>query len=152
MEQLVSTCETFDYWRENVGDKVYHIQVLVSSEDSEQIIDSLQKSLSTIDGFRIIILPVEAIILKREKIKKKLGVSRVKKSPLKVRISREEIYEDISEASNFSTLYIVLVLLSAIVAGARQCGGYHRCYGYCAAFGSQCWPFFGYNAIGYQVS
>lgn len=110
-----------DIWQETIDSGRLHFEVLVSTEHSESVLDFLEKRFSHIDGFRIILLPVHASIprLKSDEegqadeevlSEKKKYVSKM------IRISREELYADIEKTVRLSWTFVVMVVLSAVVA------------------------------------
>ena len=91
------------------------VKILVFAEESESLLKSLQERFSDEDGFRINIIPVEASLPAEEMAVKSTDLSGDKENK-SFRLSREELYEDISTATKLTRVYVVLVILSAIVA------------------------------------
>ncbi len=95
------------------------VKILIFAEESESLLKLLQERFADVEGFRINIIPVEASLPVEEMEAKEspeaIGTSEEneKKS---FRLSREELYEDISTAAKLTWVYVVLVILSAIVA------------------------------------
>ncbi len=121
LKEILKEHSCIGVWSERIAEGKVHIQVLVPAEESEPILDRLEKRLSNIEGFRIVILPVEALIPRLEVTKtettKEEELANGKKPPPKsTRISREELYADINDAINLNTGFIALVMLSTIVA------------------------------------
>ncbi len=101
-------------WRELMEDGLFHVAFLVPAEESEPILDELEDLLSGVEGFRIVILPVEASIPRPdedESRKRRAGL--ISKTP---RVSREELYADLIETVRLNWVYILLVVLSTLVA------------------------------------
>jgi len=95
------------------------VKILVFAEESESLLKSLQEKFSDEEGFRINIIPVEASIPVEEmEAKSSLDIvdNSVAKEKKSFRLSREELYEDISTAAMLTGVYVVLVILSSIVA------------------------------------
>jgi uncharacterized hydrophobic protein (TIGR00341 family) len=94
------------------------VQILVDAQHVEAISDVLVNLYGTGDEFRLISLPVEATVptvVPSEDEKKKEGeAEQDQKKPR--RISREELYEDLAEAATLTNLYLVMVVLSTVVA------------------------------------
>jgi uncharacterized hydrophobic protein (TIGR00341 family) len=80
--------------------------------------DMLEKSFSSVEGFRLNLLPVEASVPRPEpeeqKESDKRGSVSEEKRPL--RISREELYSEISDTAKLSCVYIAMVFLATVVA------------------------------------
>jgi len=117
--EVLAKHPTLGVWSEKIAGRQLHVDVLVSAEESEPILDLLEKKLSGVEGFRIIILPVEASIPRPQKPEPEPeGLEKCETKPTrpKSRVSREELYADITEAINLNYPYIALVVLSTIVA------------------------------------
>ncbi len=108
-------------WDEKVSKKSIIVKIIAHAEDCEKILDKLEKRFSKTEDFRIVLLPVEATIPRPEEPKKEEEKEPAKKedkeSVLKIgRISREELYADVNESANITMVYLVLVVLSSVVA------------------------------------
>ncbi|MEZ5319411.1 MAG: TIGR00341 family protein [Vicinamibacterales bacterium] len=93
-------------------------RILVDAQDAEAISDLLTRHFGSADRFRVVLLPVEATL---PKIKRpppppapEPGGRAGRVGPK--RISREELYEDIAQASQLTPVYVVMVSLSTVVA------------------------------------
>jgi uncharacterized hydrophobic protein (TIGR00341 family) len=86
------------------------VRILLEAEESESVLDSLEKQCVAEEGNRVVILPVEATLPRDEPE----SVAAPEKLP--ERISREELYENIKDAARFSWVYLMMVALSTIVA------------------------------------
>ena len=69
LKEKLSEYPIHGLWSERVSEHQNHIQILISSENSGTILDLLENTFSNIDGFRIILLPVEATVPKIEEKK-----------------------------------------------------------------------------------
>ncbi len=95
------------------------IRILVDVENQQELLDALQRVVTREETWRIMLLPVEATIPKVEKensaptetnqprAKKLLGGS----------ITREELLDDMEKGGSLNMDFILMVVLSAIVAG-----------------------------------
>jgi len=104
------------------------IRILVPAEESEGLLDLLQTNFSLEEGFRINIFPVEATLPRPAQPKPSEEVSEgpqeisageaasEEKEKKMVRISREELYEDVEAAAQLTVFYMVMIFLSCIVA------------------------------------
>jgi uncharacterized hydrophobic protein (TIGR00341 family) len=110
------------------------VKVLLSTEDTERVLDLLETRFSKVEGFRIVLLQVQASLPRPEEIEDKRPASakRVNTVPEEVpsnealeeamlkakrsRISREELYADVTKTARLSRVYIFMVALSSIVA------------------------------------
>jgi uncharacterized hydrophobic protein (TIGR00341 family) len=106
-------------WREKLEEDRLLVRVLLHAEDTETVMDKINKRFSGSEDFRVIILPVEATLPRPEL--QEDSVPETEKTPegekqKPLRISREELYDDIADSSRFSYIYVVMVILSSIVA------------------------------------
>ncbi|HOI40767.1 MAG TPA: TIGR00341 family protein [Methanobacterium sp.] len=93
-------------------------KILVTTEDSESVLDQLEKSYSHLEGFRIFIMPVQASIPRIEENNNGISISedKGKNSEKSERISREELYTNVRSISKPTRVYFVMVILSSLVA------------------------------------
>jgi len=119
-ENLIAEQKILDVWQETVSEGRLHVQILLNTEQTEPVLDLLEKKFSHVDGFRIILLPVEASIPrpKQDKVTegKEEGKEAEKRKAAKTRISREELYTDVEQTTRYSWVFIVLMVLSSVVA------------------------------------
>lgn len=85
-------------------------KMLVTPGSQQACIDSIQKALSGSAGWRLVILPVEAARPEPEKDQEKPVL------PSGRMASREELYEDVRAGTRLDRTFIVLVMLSTVVA------------------------------------
>jgi uncharacterized hydrophobic protein (TIGR00341 family) len=101
-------------WKGRFSEDQILAKILVRAEESESLLDLLEDKFSKDDGFRINLFPVEAS-LPEAAINQNEEVSE-EKHKAKERISREELYSDIEAAAQTTKVYMVMVILSSIVA------------------------------------
>lgn len=95
------------------------VRILLKAEQSEAVLDRLEKSLGSDPANRILVLPVEATLPRPEpETATPVENPPPAESPAEPceRISREELFEDISDAARCSRVYMAMVVLSSIVA------------------------------------
>jgi uncharacterized hydrophobic protein (TIGR00341 family) len=121
IEEILREKAVIDIWQEKIEGNLSRMKILVSTGQSEAILDILEKKYAHTQGFRIIILPVEASI-PRPKPEEDLQAEdkglQASKKPVSrfLRISREELYADITKTVSLSWVFVVMVVFSAIVA------------------------------------
>ena len=86
--------------------------ILLEGADVESVMDELERRYSSDPIFRAILLPVSAAIPKPEEP----DDDEPKPPKPKARISRSELYDEITRASGLSSMFVTTVVLSAIVA------------------------------------
>ena len=100
------------------------IRLLVEAEQSEPVLDVLEQRYGNREGFRIVVLPVEAILPAPALPAAPPPAAQAEQPPESPeRISRQELYEDISNAAKCSGVYVAMVVLSSVVAAI---GLYHN--------------------------
>ena len=108
-------------WRDQLEDNWMLLRILIHSEATQELLDLVDKEFSMIEGMKIVILPVEAAVPRLKPLDSEVRFQR--KFPYlnipelrNAKVAREELLEDVEDSINFSWIYIVMVLLSTIVA------------------------------------
>jgi len=119
---LLDEQKTLSQWRAGADRDALHLRVLVESCNAAPLLDAFEKRFKETDGFRMVVLPVEASIPRPEPEQKESDQAEAPpESPAAgrndSRVVREELYEDITAHLGSSTTYIALVALSSVVAG-----------------------------------
>jgi uncharacterized hydrophobic protein (TIGR00341 family) len=120
-QDLLKGFDIIHFWHERGHEERFFIKLLLSAEKTEPVLDALEKRFSSKEAFRITLLPVEASIPRPEpgpepsSKEKKVRATR-KQETVGGRISREELYADIQDVAGFSKIYMVMVMLSSLVA------------------------------------
>jgi uncharacterized hydrophobic protein (TIGR00341 family) len=85
-------------------------EFLVSADNAQKVVDDLQSSMEGSDDWRINVVAVEATLprLSDEEAERQRDTATV--------TAREEIYEDISSGAQLGINFVVLTLISAVVA------------------------------------
>ena len=117
---------TIGIWEEWHSDEQALIRLLVDVEETEGLLDTLQQSLGNVEGFRVLLLSVEATLPRPEPPEEDddeetvtNGDDDVQDEPEErktSRISREELYTQLSDQVRPSSTFLVLVALSTLVA------------------------------------
>jgi hypothetical protein len=96
LAELPNAQDVLGHWDDRLGDDKVLVRLLVRAAHTEQMLDDLQNRFSQLDGFRVMLLPVEAT-LARPKEPDEGETAKTKKSP--ERISREELYNDVAQSA-----------------------------------------------------
>jgi uncharacterized hydrophobic protein (TIGR00341 family) len=118
VEETLEDRETLGIWCESPSDGQVHVQVLVETPHAEGVLDDLEHTLVGVKGYRITIMPVIASIPRPEPPPPDVlddAEGRAVEKP-RTRISREELYSQVNNTVKLTNVYVVLVILSAIVA------------------------------------
>ncbi len=112
---LLGEHEHLDIWHDRLDGQIL-VRLLLPAEETEAVLDNLERHFSGVDGFRIILLPVEATVPRQKpQENEQKGLPQEEQAKAE-RISREELYNDIVDSARISKIYIVMVILSSIVA------------------------------------
>lgn len=116
VEKLISEKEPISTWESDADDGKKIIKFLMQSEKTESILDDLEKRLSVIDDYRIILSTVEATLprIPLEKEEDKKETEDEKKTPM--RVNREELYNQVEDGAKLNLVFVTMVILSSIVA------------------------------------
>jgi uncharacterized hydrophobic protein (TIGR00341 family) len=122
LHNLLKDRQIVDSWQQQLSGARTLARLLVPSEETGPILDLLEKhfSLMGTKDFRIILLSVEASIPRPQpeevpaKNKEPQPEEKVEKK--RAGISREELYADIQGGARLSGVFVVLILLSSVVA------------------------------------
>ncbi len=108
------------YWRDKVGENQARIRILLNSPDVEPVLDILEPYLENLPNASALLLIVEASIprLKDEMQQAEdTEIDNDEDAPKKSnRISRHELYNNIVANTGISSNYLIMVILSAIIA------------------------------------
>lgn len=85
-------------------------RLLVRPDKQQAVLDSLQGALDKLDFFRILLIPLEGALPRPTKEEQ----DEVKRRA--ITLSREELYQEISSASEINSSFLYMVVLSTIVA------------------------------------
>ena len=114
---LLEKCNVLEHRHIHLADGEVLVRILMDAEQSETVMDLLEKRYTGAEGNRVVILPVEATLPRAEAEPEATAPEQSppeEKSP--ERIGREELYEDIKNGARLSRVYMAMVVLSTIVA------------------------------------
>jgi uncharacterized hydrophobic protein (TIGR00341 family) len=116
---LVEDLHLIQYWVSGTSNGIGTASFLLEASDAEPLSDRLVSAFGSLRGFRLILMPVEATLpVVEEPSEGEEPGGEVPESGGEgpKRISREELYEDVSQASRVTPVYLIMVALSSIVA------------------------------------
>ena len=117
--QVLEEHRASDSWHDRLSEGRVLIRVFLPAERTEALLDVLGKRFATVEGFRVVLLPVVASLPRPAEAAGEDERERVDEEDAarpSLRVSREELYTAITDAVRLSRVYIVLVALSAVVA------------------------------------
>lgn len=108
------------YWNEE-SESGFLLKALVDASKTEAFLDKAETVMGGSEGYRLVMQDVEATLPRVEESKEEEeeegDAEDALESPLRgIRVSREELYTDISESVNLTPVYIAMVTFSTIVA------------------------------------
>lgn len=108
-----------DWWITPLGDELQMTSVLIRSQLVEPVLDSIKEELDSVDGFRVLLAPLEAThpaLPEPDEEKEEVPGEEGRWSPRFGRVSREELIEDVNESSATGPIFSIMVVLSTVVA------------------------------------
>ncbi|MDR8391778.1 TIGR00341 family protein [Aliifodinibius sp. S!AR15-10] len=114
--EIVKQEEPLGVWTDNLDDSCSILRVLVNTDRTESLSDQLTEKFSNVDGFRIMLFSVEATLPQPEVEEEKEPDEEEPERNIG-RISREELYADVTSGSELNWVYVGMVVLSTVVAG-----------------------------------
>ena len=121
LQELLKEHEVSNLWQHHLSDRKVLVRVLLSADKTEPVLDLLEKRYSTVEGFKVILLSVEASIPRpeppEEKLPKHAEVQPEREAEPRVAgVSRHELYTGIADRAKPSKEFVILIALSTIVA------------------------------------
>jgi uncharacterized hydrophobic protein (TIGR00341 family) len=141
IKELAERYNAIDCWQSNRKSWLYKKEddritsrILVDVKNQQDMLDALQRTVRNNDGWRIILIPVEATLPRIEQIEEKPketdGVTTENdttvpklKNKLKIKdilrgsVTREELHDDMDKGGTTTIDFLLLVVLSSLVAG-----------------------------------
>jgi uncharacterized hydrophobic protein (TIGR00341 family) len=118
---LLDGCKVLEHRQIRSADGEVLVRILLDAEQSEKVLDLLEKRYTGGEGNRVVILPVEATLLRAQAEPEPETQPATSEPPPPEekppeRIGREELYEDIKNGARLSRVYMSMVALSTLVA------------------------------------
>lgn len=102
--------------------ELLRFSIVVEAEEAEPLLDDLEQSFGSRDGFRMLLLPVEASIPRPEPGEeggegRETGRAEEEEEgeASTHRVSREELYADLSDSVSLTPVFVIMIALSAVV-------------------------------------
>ena len=117
LEKLIEDLEAIGIWQQKLSDDRTNLRVLIKTETTQALLDTVDQHFAWQSDYRVILLPVEATEPRlAEKSAEKADEAKPKDSIKIGRVAVEEIRQDLVEGSKINRLFLVTVILSTIVA------------------------------------
>jgi uncharacterized hydrophobic protein (TIGR00341 family) len=114
--ELLKEHKVLEHRQVRLSDGEVLVRILLDAEQSEDVLDLLEKRYAGKEGNRMVILAVEATLPRPTPEPVATSAQALTEEKPPERISREELYEDIKNGALFSRVYLTMVVLSTIVA------------------------------------
>ncbi|MAI89194.1 TIGR00341 family protein [Ponticaulis sp.] len=114
---ILKEWDMLDWTVIHAGNDRMDVRVVLPETDSQKLVDALQMRLTTFEGWRLDIVPLEACVGPKTKdtdITPEDDKPRPEQSAETA--LREEIYEDVAAGAKINSTFLILTVLSAIVA------------------------------------
>ncbi len=117
---IVEEAKITNFWLTCSCENRNIFKMIVSADKTENLLDTLEKKYGRLEEFHMVLLPLEASYPSTKEIEEKADESEEeekgekKKEPL--RVSRQELYHDVFDDSKLTSTYLIMIILSAIVA------------------------------------
>lgn len=112
LAELPHAQDTLGRWDHRLEGEMVLVRMLVHADQTEGMLDELEARFSGVDGFRVMLLSVEATLPRPQEAEKEAAPQA--KSP--ERISREELYNDVAQSATLSRVFVAQVILATLVA------------------------------------
>ena len=120
VRELLETCKVIELRQIRLADGGVLVRILLDAEQSETVLDLLEKRYTGDEGNRVVVLPVEATLPRAKADPEPEIAAPSERSPPEKktpeRIGREELYEDIKNGAQLTRVYMAMVALSTVVA------------------------------------
>ncbi|MGF1671210.1 MAG: TIGR00341 family protein [Balneolaceae bacterium] len=123
VDELQDDNTVIHFWKDSSEESGQILKVLIDATKTEQFLDKAERLFNEQENYRLVMFSVDATLPRVEKDKdeeiEKSETEEIKpwEEPLKkVRVSREELYTDISNGVNLTSIYMAMVVLSTVVA------------------------------------
>jgi hypothetical protein len=118
--KIIEAAKVTNYWLTCSCENRNIVKMIVTAEKTENLLDTFEKKYGGLEDFHMVLLPLEASypgtkeIEERAEEGKEAAEGERKKEPL--RVSRQELYHDVFDSSKLTNTYMIMIVLSAIVA------------------------------------
>jgi len=126
LSDLFADQPVLDIWSDESSEGTAIVWVLIDAAHVEALSDVLMGRLGSGEDFRLVVLPVEATLpsVRPPSGPGQEGETEREQAPAELqRISREELYQELTEESNLTVTYVAMVALSAVVAAIGMTRG-----------------------------
>lgn len=114
LPDMAEKVEVLGCWRDSLADGRLVLHVLLETGDTEAFLTWLDEQIGLEEDYRILLMPVEAVVPRP--VASGDPPDEAKTSSRLSRISREELYQDITASISVTKVFHTFVVLSTVVA------------------------------------
>lgn len=117
VSELLKQSEITDHWQTCSCESSVIFKIILQVEKTEEIIDQFENRFKHLEAFRLILYPLEASFPSPKQIEEKSkenGNNETQETP--IRVSRQELYNDIFDSSKCTNTFLIMIFLSTVVA------------------------------------
>lgn len=118
LRELLAEREVDIHSETEAPDDQHIVRLVVSVEQTEPLTDALTDAFGASEAYRVLILDVAAVLPPPDNEEDEDDESDGDEPTPTARVSREELYQDVSSASRLTPVFLATVALSTIVAAA----------------------------------
>lgn len=115
VSRVLADAPILEIWRRDGNAETTLTRLLVDEVHTEAVLNRLEERFEDTEGFRAVILPVEATIPKIEPPEETEAQEKAAEQAT-ARISVQELYTDVRDMTKLTPVYLLLVGLAAVVA------------------------------------
>ncbi len=118
LTRMLEEAPGIDPWSETLDQGHGRVRALLPTGRTEEVMDLLQQRFGMQPEFRVMLLAVQATLpkLAAEEPPPKTEEEKKKEAKKRVRVSREELYETITDGTKLTSIFLITVALSTLVA------------------------------------
>lgn len=117
-DELLSGRVVLGRWRDSeTSQTVLHL--LVPAEETEPIMDRFEQQYSSVEGFHVVLFPVEAVLPRPERHEPAEAPAEIpaeEPPPPSHRINREELFAQANDGIGINRVFVGMTIISALVA------------------------------------
>ena len=110
--KIIAENQITNFWQTCSCESRNIFKLIITAEKTESLLDTLQKKYGHLENFHMVLLPLEASYPGTKEIE----ATAVAKEKEPLRVSRQELYNDVFDSSKLTRTYMIMIVLSAIVA------------------------------------
>ena len=121
VDEAIKDCSVVGIWKHRLEGEMMSIRLLALADEVEHIADILEEKYGTLEEFRVVVLQAEATLPRIQASDRLISdstgrVFKMEPGTGPRRISREELYVSVVDSFSMSGSFLLLAILSAIVA------------------------------------